>query len=68
MSRKGFNFYRSYFDVAMELPDKDSSVYVVNYDYCTVIYYEFQKLSEYCKKILHNYFIKCRQLDDYTPA
>ena len=23
MSRKGFNFYRSYFDVAMELPDKD---------------------------------------------
>ena len=23
MRRKGFNFYRSYFDVAMELPDKD---------------------------------------------
>ena len=23
MSRKGFNFYRSYFDVAMELPNKD---------------------------------------------
>lgn len=23
MSRKGFNFYRSYFDVAIELPDKD---------------------------------------------
>ena len=23
MSRKGFNIYRSYFDVAMELPDKD---------------------------------------------
>lgn len=23
MSRKGFNFYRGYFDVAMELQDKD---------------------------------------------
>ena len=51
-----------------EILKNDPSVNVAYYDYCTVIYYEFQKLSEYCKKILHNYFIKCRQLDNYTPA
>lgn len=58
-----------YYDVnVFEMLKKDPSVFVAYYDYCTVIYYEFQKLSEHCKEILHNYFIKCRQLDNYTPA
>lgn len=58
-----------YYDTNIfEVLKKDESVHHVVYDYCSVIYFEFQKLSEYCKEILHNYFIKCRQLDNYTPA
>lgn len=51
-----------------EILKKDESVHHVVYDYCSVIYYEFQKLNDLSKEILHNYFIKCRFEDNYTPA
>lgn len=58
-----------YYDANIfEILKKDESVHYVVFDYCSVIYYEFNKLSEYCKELLHNYFIKCRFEDNYTPA
>lgn len=58
-----------FYDVNIfELLKKDPSVFIINYDYCTVIYYEFQKLSGFVKEVLHKYFVECRRADNYTPA
>lgn len=58
-----------YYDAKIfELLKDDPSVNVAYYDYCTVIYYEFQKLSGFVKEVLHKYFIECRRADNYTPA
>lgn len=58
-----------YYDTnVFEILKKDESVYCVVYDYCTVLYYEFHKLGDYCKEILNRYFKKCRFEDNYTPA
>ena len=58
-----------YYDTnVFEVLKKDESVYCVVYDYCTVLYYEFHKLGDYCKEILNRYFKKCRFEDNYTPA
>ena len=59
----------SYYDAKVfELLKNDPSVNIAYYDYCTVIYYEFQKLSGFIKEVLHKYFIECRRADNYTPA
>lgn len=58
-----------YYDTnVFEVLKKDESVNYVVYDYCTVIYYEFQKLNDFSKEILHKYFTECRRADNYTPA
>ncbi len=58
-----------YYDTKIfELLKNDPSVNIAYYDYCTVIYYEFQKLSGFVKEVLHRYFLKCRELDNYVPA
>lgn len=58
-----------YYDAKIfELLKNDESVNIAFYDYCTVIYYEFQKLSGFVKEVLHKYFIECRRADNYTPA
>lgn len=58
-----------YYDAKIfELLKNDPSVNIAFYDYCTVIYYEFQKLSGFVKEVLHKYFIECRRADNYTPA
>ena len=58
-----------YYDVnVFEILKKDESVHVVHFDYCVVIYYEFQKLNDLSKGVLHKYFLECRRADNYTPA
>lgn len=58
-----------YYDARIfDLLKNDTSVVVAYYDYCTVIYYEFQKLSGFVKEVLHRYFLECRRADNYTPA
>lgn len=51
-----------------ELLKKDESVHLVNYDYCTVIYFEFNKLSGFIKELLHRYYINSRLEIQYVPA
>jgi hypothetical protein len=58
-----------YYDANIfELLKKDESVHICNYDYCTVIYYEFSKLSGFVKELIHRYFIKSRDEIEYVPA
>lgn len=58
-----------YYDAKIfELLKNDESVNIAYYDYCTVIYYEFQKLNGFVKEVLHKYFIECRRADNYIPA
>lgn len=58
-----------YYDTnVFEVLKKDESVHHVVYDYCSVIYYEFQKLNDLSKQILHKYFTECRRADNYTAA
>lgn len=58
-----------YYDTPIwELLRKDESVHHVSFDYCSVIYYEYNKLNPITKEILHKYFLECRRADNYTPA
>lgn len=59
----------AYYDANIfEVLKKDESVLVVHYEYCSVAYFEFEKLNSISKELLHNYFIKCKILDEYQSA
>lgn len=58
-----------YYDVnIVELMKKDESVHICYYDYCTVFYYEFEKLGAFLQEFLKRYFLATREDASYIPA
>lgn len=58
-----------YYDVNLfELLSKDESVHIVHYDYCSVIYYEFEKLSGFVKEALKRLFEFYKKEAEYVCA
>lgn len=47
---------------------QDESVTICRYDYCTVIYFDFNKISGFAKEYLKKYFAELRREVGYTAA
>lgn len=60
---------RDYYDADLiNLLNQDENVTKCVFDYCTVYYYDFQKLNDTTKHFIGNYLRVCQEDAEYVPA